>query len=144
MLLKNTNTNTRDDIFIESLIIFFYSEWSKGLRVGLTDFKRWVNLIISLFWCILSIDSKSLIGAEQPQHKSAFRHQLGNSSAQGCSLACLHVRYFTFLCNILNKFLSDPSPIIVYPGQSRCLESLCGDFPYIAVLVIGAVRRSRD
>ena len=29
-------------------------------------------------------------------------------------------------------------------GHSRCLESLCGDFLYIAVLVIGAVRRSRD
>ena len=28
--------------------------------------------------------------------------------------------------------------------HSRCLESLCGDFLYIAVLVIGAVRRSRD
>ena len=30
------------------------------------------------------------------------------------------------------------------PGHSRCLESLCGDFLYIAVLVIGATRRSRD
>ena len=29
-------------------------------------------------------------------------------------------------------------------SHSRCLESLCGDFLYIAVLVIGAVRRSRD
>ena len=51
-----------------------------------------------------------MIGAEQPQHKSAFRHQLGNSSAQGCSLACLHVRYFTFLCNILNKFYRTQVP----------------------------------
>ena len=29
-------------------------------------------------------------------------------------------------------------------AHSSCLESLCGDFLYIAVLVIGAVRRSRD
>ena len=29
-------------------------------------------------------------------------------------------------------------------GHSRCLESICGDFLYIAVIVIGAIRRSRD
>ena len=29
-------------------------------------------------------------------------------------------------------------------GHSRCLESLCGDFLYIAVTVIGAIQRSRD
>ena len=28
--------------------------------------------------------------------------------------------------------------------HSRCLESICGDFLYIAVIVIGAIRRSRD
>ena len=29
-------------------------------------------------------------------------------------------------------------------GYSSCLESLCGDFLHIAVLFIGAIRRSRD
>ena len=29
-------------------------------------------------------------------------------------------------------------------AHSRCLESICGDFLYIAVIVIGAIRRSRD
>ena len=29
-------------------------------------------------------------------------------------------------------------------GHSRCLEAICGDFLYIAVIVIGAIRRSRD
>ena len=31
-----------------------------------------------------------------------------------------------------------------YLGHSRCLESICGDFLNIAVIVIGAIRRSRD
>lgn len=57
----------------------------------------------NLFWCIEHFEHrfKSLLGAQQPQHKSAFRHQLGNPSAQGRSLTCLHVRYFTFQCNTI-------------------------------------------
>ena len=44
-------------------------------------------------------------------------------------------------------------PLVLYPGStipptslphSSCLESLCGDFLHIAVLFIGAIRRSRD
>ena len=54
--------------------------------------------------------------------------------------------YFALDPQIFHRIMTScslPTPPCA-TGHSRCLESLCGDFLYIAVLVIGAVRRSRD
>ena len=138
-------------LFVKVFGIYLHPAWLNclwKLRGGLTFYHVFLDLFYLKASIPPSISQKQPL--PQPASISQFLQTQGQPVGWIYQLGVIKSNFpfaklpFVFCLRCSDEKAVNSTGALSSPSHSSCLESLYGDFLYIAVLIIGAIRRNRD